>query len=168
MTFGRPGPFRLRWAVEPDSSSDLDKFGLFRTTVRDSAAECTFGYNRTSFLYVNLCLIVVLVPGLHCLLIVCYVCALRAHRFTIVRSGLKQRRQGRVVGWRCRRSRLSIRQTFRLPEPLSQELGPKRWIWTRRPGPNDPARRPRLGGGVEAPLGGVPPPHVFEVWRLMI
>ena len=38
----------------------------------------------------------------------------------------------------------------------------------RRPGDPDLTRRPRLGGGLKPPWGGVPPPNVFGVWTVAI
>ena len=38
---------------------------------------------------------------------------------------------------------------------------------TRRPGDCDPTLRPELGGGLKTPLGGVPPPLVFDFGRFV-
>ena len=56
----------------------------------------------------------------------------------------------------------------RLPEPLRQELGPRRWAWKdKKTWMFYLTRRPELGGGLKPPWGGVPPPLVFEVGRFV-
>ena len=54
---------------------------------------------------------------------------------------------------------------FKLQEPLNQEVDEKRYP---EPWYAYLTRRPRLGGGLKPPQGGVPPPNVFGVWSVAV
>ena len=57
----------------------------------------------------------------------------------------------------------------RLPEPLSQELGPRRWDLEGQEDLEPTVQHAvPVGRRIEAPLGGVPPPNVFGVRRFAI
>ena len=57
----------------------------------------------------------------------------------------------------------------KLPEPLSQELGPRRRTWKDKKTWIELFSTPSpVGRRIEAPLGGVPPPNVFGVRRFAI